>query len=90
MLSSTPQFQHHSATISIDIKTEANRIGFELVGIAPAVTPTGLHDFQQWLNRGYAGEMGYLPRRKDAYEHPRHVLDGCLDRGDRHRSGSGG
>ncbi|MCH7990579.1 MAG: tRNA epoxyqueuosine(34) reductase QueG, partial [Planctomycetes bacterium] len=62
--------------LSSTIKTEANRIGFELVGIAPAVTPTGFHDFQQWLDRGFAGEMGYLPRREDAYEHPRHVLDG--------------
>ena len=62
--------------ISTNIKTEAIRIGFELVGIAPAVTPSGFHDFQQWLNRGYAGEMGYLPRRENAYEHPRHVLDG--------------
>ncbi|MCH7687588.1 MAG: tRNA epoxyqueuosine(34) reductase QueG [Planctomycetes bacterium] len=76
MLSSASQFQLHTATISTDIKTEAQRIGFELVGIAPAVTPSGFHDFQQWLNRGYAGEMDYLPRREDAYEHPRHVLDG--------------
>ena len=76
MLSSASQFQLHTATISTDIKAEAQRIGFELVGIAPAVTPSGFHDFQQWLNRGYAGEMGYLPRREDAYEHPRHILDG--------------
>jgi epoxyqueuosine reductase len=62
--------------LSLTIKTVAQRIGFELVGIAPAVTPRGFHDFQQWLSRGYAGEMGYLPRREDAYEHPRHVLDG--------------
>ena len=76
MFPSTSQFQHQISTISSDIKTEANRIGFELVGIAPAVTATGFHDFQRWLNRGFAGEMGYLPRREDAYEHPRHVLDG--------------
>ena len=66
-----------SATIatSTQIKTEAERIGFDLVGIAPAVTPTGLSQFQQWLERGHAGEMQYLDRRADAYEHPQHVLE---------------
>lgn len=58
------------------IKAAARRLGFELVGIAPAVTPTGLHDFLDWLQQGYAGEMKYLERREEAYEHPRHVLDG--------------
>jgi len=58
------------------IKAAAQRLGFELVGIAPAVTPTGLHDFLDWLEQGYAGEMKYLERREEAYEHPRHVLDG--------------
>jgi epoxyqueuosine reductase len=58
------------------IKAAAQRLGFELVGIAPAVTPTGLHEFLDWLEQGYAGEMKYLERREEAYEHPRHVLDG--------------
>jgi len=58
------------------IKAAAQRLGFELVGIAPAVTPTGLHEFLDWLEQGYAGEMQYLERREEAYEHPRHVLDG--------------
>jgi epoxyqueuosine reductase len=58
------------------IKAEARRLGFELAGIAPAVTPTGIHEFLDWLEQGYAGEMKYLERREEAYEHPRHVLDG--------------
>ena len=32
---------------------------------------------QQWIEAGYAGEMHYLPDRLDAYQHPRHVLDGA-------------
>lgn len=63
-------------TITASIKSHAFRLGFDLVGIAPAVTPTGLHDFLHWLDRGYAGEMAYLERREPAYHHPRHVLDG--------------
>ena len=61
-------------TLSQTISEEARRIGFDLVGIAPAVTPTGFHSFQQWLRSGYAGQMEYLPRREAAYSHPEHVL----------------
>ena len=55
------------------LKDEARRIGFELVGVAPAVSPPGLPKLYEWLQAGFAGEMQYLPRRATAYEHPRHV-----------------
>ena len=55
------------------LKDEARRIGFELVGVAPAVSPPGLPKLHEWLAAGFAGEMQYLPRRAAAYEHPRHV-----------------
>tara|TARA_R110002095_G_scaffold159290_11_gene138109 strand:+ start:1277 stop:2449 length:1173 start_codon:yes stop_codon:yes gene_type:complete len=56
------------------IKQLAYDVGFDLAGIAPAVTPEGYHQFLDWLNQGYAGEMSYLERRKDAYEHPQYVM----------------
>ena len=59
---------------SEQIKRLARVVGFDLAGIAPAVTPTGYHSFLDWLNQGYAGEMSYLERRKEAYEHPRYVM----------------
>lgn len=59
------------------IKSAAGQLGFELVGIAPAVTPDGIHHFLDWLEHGYAGEMEYLPRREEAYDNPQHVLDGA-------------
>lgn len=62
--------------LSAAIKSEAGRLGFNLVGIAPAVTPAGISDFVRWLAAGYAGEMEYLPRREAAYQHPQSVLDG--------------
>ena len=55
------------------IKAEARRIGFELVGIAPAVSPPGLPKLHEWLRAGFAGEMQYLPRREAAYAHPSNV-----------------
>ena len=59
------------------LKQEAKRLGFDLVGATPAVTPEGFRRFEQWIEAGYAGEMHYLPDRLDAYRHPRHVLDGA-------------
>lgn len=59
-----------------DLKAEAVRLGFPLVGITPAVSPAGVSRFHEWLAAGYAGEMHYLADRTAAYEHPRAVLDG--------------
>ena len=58
------------------IKERAQELGFDLVGIAPAVTPEGVTHLRDWLERGYAGEMRYMERHARAREHPRHVLDG--------------
>ncbi|HUY92877.1 MAG TPA: tRNA epoxyqueuosine(34) reductase QueG [Pirellulales bacterium] len=65
------------AELTAALKAEAARLGFALAGACPAVTPAGIHRFQDWLSAGYAGEMEYLARRRLAYEHPRHVLEGA-------------
>ena len=47
------------------IKAQAYGLGFDLAGITtlgPATTATA---FDDWLARGYAGEMSYLPRNAD-------------------------
>jgi epoxyqueuosine reductase len=62
--------------LTVELKAAAHRLGFELSGVCPAVSPEGVDRFQQWLSAGYAGEMTYLPARADAYTHPGHVLDG--------------
>ena len=54
----------------------ALRIGFDLVGVAPPVAPATLTGFHDWLDKGFAGEMGYLARREEAYAHPKHVFPG--------------
>ena len=58
------------------LKSEAGRLGFELSGSCPAVSPTGFSKFSDWLENGYAGEMAYLADRKDAYQHPSAVMEG--------------
>ncbi len=58
------------------VKAAARNAGFDLVGIAPAVSPTGFNRLVEWLERGFAGEMNYMSRRSTAYEHPEHVMSG--------------
>lgn len=60
------------------LKTEARRLGFDLVAACPAITASGFSNLLQWLDNGYAGEMEYIERRKDAYRHPKFVLDGAV------------
>jgi epoxyqueuosine reductase len=63
-------------SITAALKSEAHRLGFELAGICPAVAPTGISRFHEWLDGGFGGGMRYLADRAASYEHPRHVLDG--------------
>jgi len=59
------------------LKSLAKDHGFFLQGICPAVQPPYYHQVCDWLDGGYAGTMDYLPQRKEAYSHPRHILDGA-------------
>lgn len=58
-------------------KKRANELGFVLAGVTKAVTPARLSHFHQWLSNGFAGQMQYLENRRQAYEHPHSILDGC-------------
>jgi epoxyqueuosine reductase len=58
------------------LKMRAGELGFALVGACAAVSASGAARLAEWLERGYAGEMHYLAERKEAYAHPRHVLEG--------------
>ncbi len=59
-----------SAQIKKKILERAEEIGFDLCGIAPAVSAPGFAHLQDWLSAGYAGQMEYIPRREQAYAHP--------------------
>ena len=63
-------------TLTDRLRAEAQRIGFDLVGVCPAVAPPGLARLDEWLARGYAGEMDYFYNRREAYSHPDFVMPG--------------
>jgi epoxyqueuosine reductase len=48
--------------LSTAIKGEARRLGFDLVGIAPAGPAESYPAYERWLAAGYHGEMDYLAR----------------------------
>lgn len=61
------------------IKTEANRLGFSHIGFTDSDAPAHFNLFIDWINHGYAANMGYMSRpdtiakRKD----PTLILPGC-------------
>lgn len=56
------------------IKDRARSLGFDLCGIAPATSFPELRFMQEWLGRGYGGEMSYLSRSAERREDVRNVL----------------
>ena len=56
------------------IKTYAHKLGFDLVGVAPAQETRTAEFYADWLARGFAGEMNYLHRHLEKKMDPRHVL----------------
>ncbi|MCZ6557938.1 MAG: DUF1730 domain-containing protein [SAR324 cluster bacterium] len=64
-------------SLSTRIKAEARRLGFALVGILPT-GPSLTHPFYQaWLEKGYAGEMGYLERHAPLKAHLERLAPGA-------------
>ncbi len=58
------------------IKAQARNLGFDLVGVAPAVVPPGYGRYLDWLDHGREAGMAYLRRHAEAKGHPKHILEG--------------
>ncbi len=59
------------------LRKRAMALGFSLFGVARAQAAPGFYPLKEWLRRGYAGDMSYIPKRVAAYQHPDFVLEGC-------------
>lgn len=59
---------------SESVKRRARELGFDLCGIAPAEAVPEAFRMREWIARGYAGDMGYLPRTVRVREDVRRVL----------------
>lgn len=61
------------------IRTEALRLGFNHMGVASAVPVPEYQRYQDWIEQGYHGKMGYLAR-EDAVQkrgNPELILENC-------------
>ena len=65
-----------SAELTERLKAQAALLGFDRVGIAPAVSPPDHGHFLAWLKAGHAAGMEYMRRHAQARSHPDHVLAG--------------
>ena len=65
--------------LSRDVKAEAARLGFSLVGITSPDPPATLPVFTRWLESGFHGEMSYLAsdRARQRRADPRLILPEC-------------
>lgn len=62
------------ATLEARLKDHTRSLGFSLVGIARAAEADGFARLNEWLARGFAGEMAYMQRHAAARRHPAAVL----------------
>jgi epoxyqueuosine reductase len=62
---------------ALSVKQKARELGFDLCGISPVDSFPELAFLRTWLDRGYAGEMAYLPRTAERRADVRAVLPGA-------------
>jgi epoxyqueuosine reductase len=58
------------------IKAQAYGLGFDLVGITELGPAADVAAFDDWLSRGYAGEMAYMERTAEKRRDSRRVFEG--------------
>jgi epoxyqueuosine reductase len=59
------------------VKAKASELGFDLCGIAPADSFPELAFLNEWLARGYAGDMSYIARSAERRADVRAVVPGA-------------
>ena len=65
------------SSLSERVKGMALALGFDLAGVARAEPTPETRFLRDWLDRGFAGDMGYLSRRAEERMDPRRVLEGA-------------
>ena len=67
----------NAAALTDIVKAEARRLGFALVGVAPALPPPHAAALEPWLAAGHAGELAYLARNAAKRADPQLVVAGA-------------
>jgi epoxyqueuosine reductase len=67
----------HASDLTDRLKAEGLRLGFDQIGVAPAVAPPGYPHYLEWLAKGRAAGMAYLERQAAARAHPEALMEGA-------------
>ncbi|HTL97130.1 MAG TPA: tRNA epoxyqueuosine(34) reductase QueG [Gemmatimonadaceae bacterium] len=67
----------HVPSLAHRIKAQAYGLGFDLAGIAPLGIADSADAFDDWIARGYAGDMTYLERRTEVRRDSRRPVPGA-------------
>jgi len=60
--------------LSLRVKEEAQRLGFELVGISPVRPPPHEGSFAEWLRQGFSGQLEYMKRTEELRRDPHRLV----------------
>lgn len=60
------------------LKSEASRLGFALASCTAAADVVTMPHLESWLDAEMHGEMEYMQTRRDAYRHPRSVMESVV------------
>ena len=66
---------HSPSELTQSLKSEALRLGFASVNCTPAIDTITMPHLENWLDAEMNGEMAYMQTRREAYRHPRSVLE---------------
>jgi epoxyqueuosine reductase len=64
----------NDSALSLRIKEEAQRLGFELVGISPVRLPPHEDSFAEWLRQGFSGQLEYMKRTEELRRNPHRLV----------------
>lgn len=72
-------FHLEKTTLTRQLKTKAQKLGFTLVGLTSPDSPPHVDVYKRWLKDGRQGEMGYLAteRAVERRADPRRILPEC-------------
>lgn len=70
----TSEANHTTASLTAWVKEYAHALGFDQVGVAPAIRPPHADAFLHWLQQGYAGMMDYMERTASQRLDPTELL----------------
>jgi epoxyqueuosine reductase len=73
---SAPPASTDSGKLEALIKAQCYGLGFDLAGVTTLGPATTAAAFDSWLDRGFAGEMAYIPRTADKRRDSRLPLEG--------------